>query len=77
MNQDSNVPVPKVAAVGKAGVAIGALVTLLSLSGIIVPDNLTSGAEAAVQAVFIILSFAQALIQFAAGYFKQSNVKEV
>lgn len=77
MNQDSNVPVPKVAAVGKAGGAIGALVTLLALTGVIVPDDLSAQAEVAVQAVFIIVSFGQALLQFAAGYFKKSNVKEV
>jgi hypothetical protein len=76
MNQDSNKPVPKVAAVGQAGVAIGAIVTLLALMGIIVPEGLSAQAEGAVTAVLIIVSFGQALLQFLAGYFKKSNVKE-
>lgn len=77
MNQDSNKPVPKVAAVGQAGGAIAAIVTLLALTGVIVPEGLSEQAEDAVQAVLVVVSFLQALMQFAAGYFKQSNVKEV
>lgn len=76
MNQDTNKPVPKVAAVGQAGVAIGAIVTLLALTGVIIPESLSSSAEAAVKAVLVIVTFGQALLQFLAGYFKKSNVKE-
>lgn len=76
MNQDTNKPVPKVAAVGQAGAAVGAIVTLLALTGVIVPEDLSNQAEGAVVAVLIIVSFVQALLQFAAGYFKRSNVKE-
>lgn len=69
--QPSNAPVPKVAAVGQAGTAIGAIVTLLALTGVIVPEGLSQQAEMAVQAAFVIISFGQSLLTFLAGYFKK------
>lgn len=76
VSQPTNVPVAKVQAVGWAGGAVGAVVTLLALTGVIVPDNLSEQAESAIAAVFVVVSFGQAVIQFLAGYIKKSNAKE-
>lgn len=75
-NQPSQKPIAKVLAVGQAGGAIAAIVTILALFGIIVPDELSDQGEAAATAVIVVVTFGQALLQFAAGYFKKSKVKE-
>lgn len=64
-------PVPKVAAVGGAGAAIAAVVTLLALTGVIVPEGLTEHAESAFQAAIVLVTFVQAVLAFAAGYVKK------
>lgn len=76
MNQDSNVPVPKVAAVGIAGVIVTAVVTVLAQLGVLVPESVSTAATNAVIGLVIAVSAAQTVIQFLAGYFKKSNVKE-
>jgi hypothetical protein len=70
-DQPTTAPVPKVAAVGQVGAAITAFVTLLALTGIIIPDGLAKQAEAAIQSTLVIVTFLQALIQFLAGYLKR------
>lgn len=68
-------PTAKVRAVGVAGGAVAAIVTILALFGVIIPEELSSQAEAAVTAVIVAITFAQALIQFVAGYLKKSDTK--
>lgn len=77
VNQPTLTPTPKVAAVGTAGGAVAAIVTLLAVAGVIVPSGLSDQASAAVAAILIVVSFAQALIQFAAGYMKKDKKVEV
>lgn len=69
--QPTNLPVPKVQAAGVAGVIITALVTVLAMSGVIVPDNVSQAAVGAVSAVVFLVSAAQTVITFAAAYFKK------
>ncbi len=76
VNQPTSTPTPKVAAVGTAGAAIAAIVTLLALTGVTVPDGLSEQATQAVAAVLVVTSFAQAAVQFIAGYLKKSNKVE-
>lgn len=72
-NQPTLTPTAKVKAVGGVGMVIAAIVTLLTLTGVTVPEGLPEQAEAAWTAGLIVLSFIQAVIQFAAGYFKKSD----
>lgn len=81
-DQPSLAPVPKVLAVAGAGAAITALVTLLALSGIIVPESVSQAAEEGVVAMMVFVSAVQAVLTFVAGYFKKdakptSVVKEI
>jgi predicted membrane channel-forming protein YqfA (hemolysin III family) len=69
--QPTSLPVPKVAAAGIAGVIVTAVVTVLALSGIIVPDNVSQAAVNAVAAVIFLISAVQTVVTFAAGYFKK------
>lgn len=71
--QPTATPTAKVKAVGYAGGAVAAVVTILSLFGIIVPADLSSQAEAAVTATIVVITFTQALVQFIAGYMKKSD----
>lgn len=73
MNQDSNVPVPKVAAVGIAGTITAILVLIAGLFGITLPESLADNITQLVAGVIAVTT----LINFVAGYFKKSNVKEV
>lgn len=69
--QPTATPTPKVTAVGAVGTLIAAVVTILAFTGVIVPDGLPEQAEQAIQALFVIIAFGQAVLQFAAGYFKK------
>ena len=69
--QPTSLPVPKVAAAGIAGVIVTAVVTILALSGIIVPDNVSQAAVNAVTAVVFLVSAVQTVVTFAAAYFKK------
>jgi hypothetical protein len=69
--QPTSAPVPKVQAAGIAGVIITAVVTVLTLSGVTVPDGVSKAAENAVSAVLILLSAGQTLLTFGAAYFKK------
>jgi hypothetical protein len=71
--QPTAVPTAKVKAVGYTGGLVAAIVTILAVFGVIVPDDLSAQAEGAVTALFIVISFAQALAQFIAGYMKKSD----
>lgn len=69
--QPTSVPVPKVAAVGIAGVVVTALVSMLAAFGILVPDNVSTAATGAVAGVVIVISALQTIITFVAGYLKK------
>jgi hypothetical protein len=69
--QPTSVPVPKVAAAGIAGVIVTAVVTVLAMSGIIVPDDVSQAAVNAISAVVIVVSAIQTVITFVAAYFKK------
>lgn len=69
--QPTSAPVPKIQAVGVVGGAVAAVVTLLALFGVIIPDNLSAQATGAITALFIVISFVQAAITFIAGYLKK------
>lgn len=73
MNQDSNKPVPKVAAVATSGGIVTAIVVVLALFGVELPQEVQDNIGALVAGVVALTS----LVNFAAGYFKKSNVKEV
>lgn len=74
--QPTSKPTAKVAAVGAAGLIIGAIVTILTVSGVTIPEGLPEQAENAVAAVIVLITFGQAVITFAAGYLKKSNTKQ-
>jgi hypothetical protein len=69
--QPTSLPVPKVAAVAAAGTIVTGIVSVLAISGVIVPDSVSQAAVNAVAAAMIALSALQTLITFAAGYFKK------
>lgn len=71
--QPTAVPTAKVKAVGVAGGTVALIVSLLAVFGVIVPEDLSAQAEAAVTALIVVITFAQALIQFIAGYMKKSD----
>ena len=60
-------------AVGYAGGGVAAVVTLLALFGVIVPDDVGQAAEAGITALFVVISAVQAILTFAAGYFKKNE----
>lgn len=70
-NQPTSKPVPKMRAVGNAGGIVTGLVAVLALLGIIVPDNISAAATAAVTAVMVLVSALQAIVTFMAGYYKK------
>lgn len=72
MNQDTNVPVPKVAAVGIAGVITTVVVLVAGLFGVTVPESLGDNITQLVAGVVALTT----LINFVAGYFKKSSVQE-
>jgi hypothetical protein len=69
--QPTSLPVPKVAAAGIAGVIVTAVVTVLALSGIIVPGNVSQAAVNAISAIVFLVSAVQTVVTFAAAYFKK------
>lgn len=69
--QPTSKEVPKIAAVRNAGVAITAIVTLLALTGIVVPDNISEAAQDGVAAFMVIIAAGQAILTWAAGYWKK------
>ena len=52
-------------------VIVTAVVTVLALSGIIVPDNVSQAAVNAVSAVVFLVSAVQTVVTFAAAYLKK------
>lgn len=71
--QPTSLPVPKVQAATQAGVAVTALMTILALSGVIVPDNVSGSAESAINAVAILVPAVQTVVVFLAAYFKKDK----
>ncbi len=72
--QPTSAPVPKVAAVGKANAistGIAAVVTLLAITGIIVPDDISANAVAAITGAVTLYSLLQSIYSYASGYFKK------
>jgi hypothetical protein len=69
--QPTSLPVPKVQAAAIAGVIITAVVTLLTLLGITVPDGVSKAAEGAVSGVVIFISALQTILVFGAAYLKK------
>jgi hypothetical protein len=69
--QPTSLPVPKVQAAGIAGVIITGVVTVLAMSGIIVPDEVSQAAVGAVSAIIFVVSALQTIIRFAAAYVKK------
>lgn len=72
-NQPTSVPVPKVAATGIAGVIITAIVTVLALTGVIVPDSVSSAAVGAVSAIVVVVSSLQTIVTFVSAYLKKDK----
>lgn len=70
-DQPTGAPVPKMVAVGSAGAIITLLVTVLAAFGIIIPDDVSGSATAGIAAVMVIVSSAQTVLSFLAGYFKK------
>jgi len=78
IDQPTAAPTAKVAAVGIAGIVaviVPLIVTLLAAFGIIIPEGLTAQLIASASAIVTIYAAVQAIVQFAAGYFKRSEVK--
>lgn len=73
VNQLTLKPTLKMQAVGYAGGGVMAIVTLLALFGVIVPDDVSQATDSAIKAMFVIISAVQVIITFAAGYFKKSK----
>lgn len=69
--QPTSKEVPKIAAVRNAGVAITAIVTLLSVTGVTVPDDISQAAQNGMAAFMILLTAGQAILMWAAGYWKK------
>jgi len=69
MNQNTNVPVPKVKAVGWAGGIVTLVLLITSMVGIEIPAE-------QVNQVLVGVSALVSIVTFLAGYFKKSNVKE-
>lgn len=81
-NQPTVLPVPKVAAVGIAGVIVTAIVAVLAAFGILVPDEVSQAATGAVAGIIFVISAIQTIVVFAAGYIKRDQkpvdaVKEI
>jgi protein-S-isoprenylcysteine O-methyltransferase Ste14 len=72
-DQPTSVPVPKVKAAGVAGVIVTAVVTVLALTGVAVPDNVSTAAESAIAGAVILFSAIQTIVTFAAAYFKKDQ----
>lgn len=70
-NQPTSLPVPKVAAVGIAGVIVTAIVAVLAAFGVIVPDEVSNAATGAVAGIIFVISAIQTIVVFAAGYIKR------
>lgn len=66
MNQNSNKPVPKVAAAGTAGVVVTGILILLTQFHIIIPAEVGTAVVTLIGAVVTIASFV-------AGYFKKNK----
>lgn len=73
INQPTSTPTLKMQAVGAAGAGVAAVVTLLALFGVIVPDDVSQSAEGGIKALFILISALQAVIAFATGYIKKNK----
>lgn len=71
--QPTSLPVPKVQAAGIAGVVVTAVVTVLAMTGVVVPDSVSSAAVGAVSAIVFIISALQTIITFAAAYYKKDK----
>lgn len=71
--QPTSLPVPKVAATGVAGVIVTAVVTVLALTGVIVPDSVSQAAVGVVSALVFIVSALQTIITFVAAYTKKDK----
>lgn len=72
MNQDSLKPVPKVQAVALSGGIVTVVVVIAALFGVELPQEVQDNVGALVGGVVALTS----LVNFLAGYFKKSNVKE-
>lgn len=68
MNQDTNVPVPKIQAVGWAGSIVTLVLLVGTLLGIDIPADMVNEAIVGISALV-------SIVTFVAGYFKKSNVK--
>jgi len=78
IDQPTAAPTNKVAAVGIAGIVaviVPLIVTILAGFGVIIPDELTAKLIASASAIVTIYAAVQAVVQFAAGYFKRNEVK--
>ncbi len=72
-NQPTDTPVPKVQAVGVAGIIIPAIVAILAYFGVIVPDNVSQAATNSVAGILTVISMIQTVVMFFAGYFKKDK----
>lgn len=70
MNQDTNIPVPKMQAVAWSGSIVTLILLVGTMLGIDIPADKVNEAVVGIAALV-------SLVTFVAGYFKKSNVKEV
>jgi hypothetical protein len=73
VNQPTAAPTQKMQAVGAAGAGVAAVVTLLAIFGVIVPEDVSKSAEGGIAALFVLVSAVQAVVTFAAGYLKKNK----
>lgn len=71
--QPTSAPVPKVAAAAQAGVIVTAIMTILALSGVIVPDGVSQAAQNAISVLAILVPAVQTVVMFVAAYFKKDK----
>lgn len=69
MDQKSNVPVAKVQAVGWAGGVTTLILTVMTLLGINIPEDMVNQAVIGISALV-------SIVTFLAGYFKRSATKD-
>lgn len=72
-NQPSNKPIPKVVAVGQAGAVLTALFTLLAVTGVTVPEDVSEATQNTIVALSIAIPAIQTIVLFIAGYIKRDK----
>jgi hypothetical protein len=74
--QPTSAPVPKVTAVGVTGLIVSAIVSILALTGVIVPEGVSDAAVQAVAGIVTVVSLVQTIVTFITGYLKKDVKSE-